>query len=395
MASIDKASAQGKYNEQPSNWNNNIPANEPGKKNNAAIFDIKSLIAAGINPVTGLPLKAGKCGEGFRKEAIKKNLRIIDEQDAVNRYKWYNLPCSISSQDLERMLYYKGQLAFFYMKDSDEFYFMPYALDGGIDFYGRFVSVHPIPFAEGVSDLEKRNIAKQRNYLATLRLKCTYDVVTDPIQMDDITKRCVLIKDYTEQLSQTIIPRQQLQDDVLDIMADMIPFMRTALLNATGVTGMRVQTQDEQSNVEAASKLVDHHALNSEKFVAITGGIDFQELTSGEVAKAEEFLLAMQGLDNFRLSTYGIDNGGLFEKKAHKLESEQQMNGGNTGLVYDDGLSRRQRFCDIANSIWGLGIWCEPSESVMGQDMNGDGMVFDSTDQSGTQQGDQPQEVEE
>lgn len=383
MASINNATAQPK--EQ-----------KAGTQNNAAIFDIKTLIAAGINPVTGLPLKLGNTTDGPRKEAIKKNLRILDEQDAVQRYKWYNLPLNLSSDDLERMIYYKGQLCFFYMEATDEFYIMPYALDGGLDFYGRFNHVHPVPFAEGTNDKEKEKIDKQRNILSQMRLHCVYDVV-DPkeINREVLTKSCVLIHDYTPQLSQTIIPRQQLQDGIIDIMADLIPFMHTALLNSTGVQGMRVTSEDEQSNVTAASALINRAALNSEKYIAIVGKLDFQDLTGGEVAKAEEFLLAMQALDNLRLSFYGIDNGGLFEKKAHTLQSEQDMNRGNTGLIYDNGLARRQRFCDIINSIWDLGMWCEPGEAVVGMDMNGDGIVMDEQDQSGTMSGEQPQGVVE
>lgn len=369
----------------------------PGKVNNAGIYDIKTLIAAGINPVTGQPLiGAGKAAPCERKEAIKKNLRILDEQDAVNRYKWYNLPCDMTSQDLERMLYYKGQLAFFYMPGADEFYFMPYALDGGLDFYGRFNSVHPIPFAEGTSDEEKKRFAEQRNYLSTLKLKCIYDVI-DPedLTMETVTGSCVLLHDYTKQLSQTVIPRYQLQDGLLDQMADMIPYMHTALLNSTGVQGMRVNSEDEQSNVTSASKLIDKAALNGEKYVAVIGNIDFQDLTGGEVAKSEEFLMAMQAMDNLRLSFYGIENGGLFEKKAHTLQSEQDMNTGNTGLVYTDGLAIRQHVCDVINSIWDLGMWCEASETVLGMDTNGDGMAVDNQDQSGMMQGEQPQQVAE
>lgn len=381
MASINNATAQPK--EQ-----------KAGKQNNAAMFEIKTLLAAGINPVTGLPLKLGNSEEGARKANIKKTLRILDEQDAVNRYKWYNLPIGMSSADLERLIYYRGQLAFFYMGKTKEFYFMPYALDGGIDYYGRFVSVHPIPFAEGVNDAEKKRIAEQRTFLSTLKLKCIYDVM-DPkeITANTLTDSCVLLQDYTPQLSQTILPRQELQEGILDIMSDLIPFMRTALLNSTGIHTMRVQTEDEQSNVEEANNLIDQAALTGRKFIAVTGALDFQDLTAGEVAKAEEFLLAMQSLDNLRLSFYGIDNGGLFEKKAHTLQSEQDMNRGNTGLVFEDGLARRQRFCDIVNSIWDLGIWCEPGESVLGVDLNGDGVVADEQDQSGTAPGEQPQEV--
>lgn len=356
------------------------------------IYDLSTLYAAGIDPKTGLPLKLGG-SESMRKRDIKRLLRVIDEQDAVNRYVWYNLPCNLSSQELERMLYYKGQLAFFYMESTGEFFFMPYALDGGIDFYGRFNSIHPVPFAEGTSDEEKRRFAEQRNYLSTLKLKCTYDVMTEGVTKEDITDRCVLLHDYTKQLAQTIEPRQFIQDGILDIMSDCIPFMRTALLNSTGVQGMRVGGEDEESNVKAASASINRAALEGEKYIPIIGTIDFQEMTGGQVAKAEEFLLAMQSLDNLRLSTYGLDNGGLFEKKSHILEAEQAMNAGTVGLVMQDGLSIRQHFCDIVNSIWGLGIWCDISETVLGLDRNMDGAVADEQDQSGTMEGQQPQEV--
>lgn len=381
MASINNATAQAR--EQ-----------KAGKRNNAGTWDIKTLIAAGINPVTGLPLKLGNTSDGPYKEAVRKNLRILDEQDAVNRYKWYNLPLGMSSQDFERLIYYKGQLAFFYLETTNEFFAMPYALDGSIDFYGRFRSIHPVPFAEGTSDDDKKRYAQQRDYLSTLKLKCIYDVI-DPeeVNRELLTQSCVLLHDYTPQLSQNIIPRQQLQDGILDIMSDLIPFMRTALMNSTGIQGMRVQTEDEQSNVTASNALINRAALTGQKYIAVTGALDFQDLTGGEVAKGEEFLLAMQALDNFRLSFYGIDNGGLFEKKAHKLESEQAMNRSNKGLVYDDGLFRRQHFCDVCNSIWPIGMWCEPGEAVLGVDLNGDGVVADEQDQSGTMRGEQPQEV--
>lgn len=90
--------------------------------------NLEALISAGIDPRTGLPLKATSSCKSDLKAQVKKMLRIIDEQDAVNRYKWYNLPCNLSSQEVERMLYYKGQLCFFYFDQLDEFYFMPYAL---------------------------------------------------------------------------------------------------------------------------------------------------------------------------------------------------------------------------------------------------------------------------
>ena len=68
------------------------------------------------------------------------------------------------------------------------------------------------------------------------------------------------------------------------------------------------------------------------------------------------------------------------------------MNAGNEQLIYQDGLTLRQKFCDIVNSIWGLGIWCEASELVTGMDTNMDGVIMDNQDQSGIPN-EQPQEV--
>ena len=354
------------------------------------MYDIDAYYAAGINPQTGLPIKAGDNGLScISKSDIKKQLRILDEQDAVNRFTWYNLPSGLNSRLMERILYYKGQAMFFKIKDN--FYFLPYALDGTIDVYGRFTDVTPLPF----NGSTKAKDGKELPWIPGLKRKVAYDIQMpedyvseegeinwDKIEADQ-ENYCVLLKDYTEQISQTNISRQILQDPILDVMADMFPFMRTALLNGTGVQGMRVNSQDEYANVEAASRSVNRAALEGKKYIPIVGNVDFQDLAGGELAKAEEFLLAMQSLDNYRLSLYGLDNGGLFQKKSHVLEAEQAMNTGTTGLVMRDSLQNRQDFCNIVNSIFGLQIWCEPSEVVMGMDMNGD-MMAGSNEDMGT-----------
>ena len=362
-------------------------------KNNARLIneDVVGLYnSAGINPVTGQPTRVTDNRSSLKND-IRKQLRIIDEQDAVNRYVWYNLPCDLTGQELERMLYYKGQLAFFYFKDLDQFYFMPYALDGTIDFYGRFNTIHPIPMAEGTDDDTKAMVAKQAALLSTIKLDVLYDV---PLELDKSPENyCVLLHDYTKQLSQNILPRQQLQDGLLNVMSDMIPFMRTSLLNATGVSGMRVSSEDDESNVKAANLTVDSAALNGQKWIPIIGNLEFQDLTQGSTAKGEEFLLAMQSLDNFRLSTYGLENGGLFEKKQYQNTMQTSLNGnGQVGNPLQDGLSIRQHFCDVVNSIFGVGISCEISEVATGSDFNQDGAFIDEQDQSGTMVGQQPEQ---
>ena len=348
--------------------------------NNAKLYDPSQLIAVGINPKTGLPIKfAGGTKDGL-KSNIKKVLRIIDEQTAINRYTWYNLPDGLDGQMIERLLYYKGQGMFFYDDQTEKFYFLPYALDGSIDIYGRFTKVKPLPF-NGSSEVEKGDkLTPIAKYITELRREPLYDIWMNEVDMSVLTKHCVLLSDYSKQISQTNIPRQILNDPLLDVMSDCIPFLRTALLSGTGVAGMRVVSEDEYANVKLASAAIDNAALNGEKYIPVVGNVDFQELAGGQIAKAEEFLLSLQSLDNFRLSTYGLDNGGLFQKKSHVLEAEQEMNQGCVGLINQDGLTLRQTFCNIINSITGLGTWCEISENVIGVDENLDGLIGDEQD---------------
>jgi len=343
--------------------------------NNAKLPDVTTLFQAGIDPKTGLPVKFSSCSKAVLKEDIKKFLRLIDEQDAVNRYVWYNLPANITSQELERMLYYKGQLCFFYDKNLEEFYFMPYALDGTIDFYGRYNTIHPVPMTSGTED---KGSKAQAQYLAELKLKCVYGIkLPEELRVEDLDGSAVLLHDYTKQLAQTIVPRVNVNDPLLDVMAECVPFMRTALISSTGINGIRVNDADQQQNVTDAARSVENAALTGKPWIPIIGNVEFQELTNGQLGKSEEYMLAMQSLDNLRLSGYGIDNGGLFEKKAHELQTEADLNGGPVGLVLQDGLSIRQNFCNIVNSIWGIGMWCEPAENIMGADVNGDGLVYD------------------
>lgn len=351
----------------------------------ACLPNLEALIAAGINPKTKLPYKF-EIDNGVKDE-IKKQLRILDEQNAVNRYTWYNLPCNITSQELERLLYYRGQLCFFYHPELENFFFMPYALDGTIDFYGRYNTVHPVPFASGTE--EDKKVDKQKDLLSTIKLDVIYSIPGDDEKIEQLTekflsgKACLLVHDYTKQLSQTIISRQIIQEPILDVMANCIPYLDTCLLANTGVKGMRVSNEGDYPNVLDANAAFKKAALSGKPYIPIVGTTEFQDLAGTNALRAEEYLLAMQGLDNYRLSLYGLENGGLFQKKSHMLEAEQKMNAGKAAIPLQDGLTIRQNFCDILNTLTQLGVSCEIGESVLGVDENFDGVSVTEQEQSG------------
>lgn len=344
--------------------------------------DINTMMAACFNPKTGLPLKFDASGDKL-KDDIKRVIRVIDEQNALERFEWYNLPDGLDGELIERVLYYRGQGAFFYMETTDEFYFLPYALDGNIDCYGRYTGITPLPFNGSV----EAN-GKQKPWITGLTKKPLYGIkLPENLEWSDITDSCVLLHDYSKQISQTTIPRQQLNEAIIDVEAEMIPYMRTACMLGTGVKGMRVSSQDEASQVDWAGEALHKAALTGQGYVPVVGSIEFQELTDGANLKGADYMQAMESIDNFRLGTYGIDNGGLFQKKAHMLETEQAMAGGAIGMVLQNSLSIRQRFCTIVNSIWNLGIWVEPKEPIMGGDINGDGLGYDEDESQGYDMG--------
>lgn len=348
-------------------------------KNNAKIIDVETMLQAGIDPKTGLLLKMEDNDGCGLKDNIKRNLEIIDRQDALNRYVWTGLPKGLTADLIERILYYKGQAMLFYMESNDTFYFLPYALDGEIDCYGRYLGLTPLPFGSGAT---KDNNGKTKPWIQGLVRKPVYDIyeLLERITPEDYTGKCIIFRDYSHGINQMNTPRAILQEGLLDTMAKCIPYMRTALMNSTGIQGVRVSTEDQQHNVNLASSAIEQASLQGRKYIPVVGELEFQELTAGNVAKSEEFMLALQSLDNFRLGQYGIKNGGVFAKKAHMLQDEADNNQGNTGLVYNDGLALRQFGCILANALFGLNMWCEASEAVMGIDKNMDGEMSDEED---------------
>jgi hypothetical protein len=346
----------------------------------AAYYDqstFETLAQAGIAPGAALLKIAARMASAPGSPALLQGIRgllnIVDRQDALTRFAYANEYHGLDAEMIERILYYRGEAMLF--KFGEKHYCLPYALVDGVDEVGRYKGVTPLIFA-GSGGTEK-----DAPWLNGVVFRPVYDV---PVLSDFADKSaeeietfmrtsCVLIHDYSCGIAQQNIGRSRLHDPLLDVMATMIPYARTALMNSTGVMGIPVDAGQETS-VFNASAGVDLAALEGRRYVPILRGTmpEMQELAGGNVAKAEEFFLAMQALDNFRLGLYGIQNGGIFQKKAHELQAEAELNGGAVGLAQEDSLRQRQKALLIYNTIHGGSMWVEPSEAAMGADRDGD-----------------------
>ena len=339
--------------------------------------NLQDLIAAGIDPHTGLPLKLIGGKPQYLVEDAMRSFRLIDEQNALNRFNWINLPDGLSGNLIERILYYKGQGAFAFLEEEGKFVFLPFTLsaptegDSGLDIYGRFKEIQLIQFMGSTE--------KETSLMLGLPFKVRYDIKLEEQDINDLTKSAVILRDYSQQLSQTVLPMALRQEWILRMMAENCAFLRTKLIIGTGINGLKVNSADQIGDVKDLSKGMVDAAASGSPYVGIAGGVELQglEKTNPGTMRSEDYLMALQSLDNIRLSVYGLENGGIFEKKAHITNDELAMNGSSVGLVYQDALSRRKEFADIVNSIWGLNIDCIPSENITGTDLNGDGIIAD------------------
>lgn len=332
------------------------------------LFDVKTYIEAGINPKTGLPSRLGLKGDYGYKNAILRNLEIEDRQIATRRYVWSNCYKGVTGELIEKILYFKGQLMFFYVKELDKFFVLPYTLQGDIGCYGEYIDVSPLVFGDGQDKEDKI-------WIPGLTRRVIYDFVPfeewTPEMMDTC---CVIIRDYGEGLSQKVEPRWMLNRKWLEKLAECLPIARTAILGNSSVRFLKVPDESAKEEVKALNQTIEDSAIGGLPFSAIASNLDVQDL-NGSTNTIQDVLLYMQTLDNLRMSTFGLSKGGLFEKKAHMLQDEANMNSLNSDLIFDDGLACRQTACDIINSVFGGYMMCLPNEVITEIDYNMDGQI--------------------
>lgn len=301
---------------------------------------------------------------------IIKNLRISDEQIAINKFIIHNLPYGLDNNLVNRIIYYRGRGALFYVPEIERFKFLPFCMssDGNksIDEYGRWLVIQPLVF----NGKAQATGNKEEVWIPGMKRNVVYDIqFEEDITPEMFDSSAVILNGYSQQLPQNLIPRQQLTDQLIRVEAMMIPFMRTALANSSGTSTLRVNSEDEQAQAQIASDSIMAAALTGKKWIPVTAPLDFQDLNNqGGRGLVTDYMEAMQSIDNFRSMLHGIKSGGVFQKKAHMLQDEAELNSGmNTAeLILYDEYWQYQKFCDVANSVFGLGLWTELNPGLFG-----------------------------
>lgn len=306
---------------------------------------------------TVVPRRDTRC----RKDAqhtIKEEDRLV----AVNRYKWKNLPFGeVTSQYLETLLYYRYKLIAFKLPDTeDNFIITPYAATG-LSVYGNPNSATPVPVAtgsngeyEGDWGISKEDYEKQKAFFKDMHFKLIYnEQQLESIDESDYDKCAVPLFDFSRGRASTDIPHAIDADGIIDIESRFIPYVNTAAKNATGIKSILVKGPFAEQEMAHANNAIENAALEGDSFVAVQAEMKTEQLTDGKVGTTSEFMQAQQSIKNFRIERLGVANGGVFEKNAHMLESENEVNQSTSQYILQDGHELRQNFLTIFNKMFG------------------------------------------
>lgn len=305
---------------------------------------------------------------------IGESLKIIDFQQYLTRFKWNNLPEGLDSELFERIMYFSGSAMFFYIKDLNRFYFLPYGMSGegeetGIDFYGRFNKLKPYSFngstdGSGEKNGEGKKLSKADIYLSTQirnNIKDIPFVETEEEARAIYENGGVICWDYTPGLAYHNESRNRMSQSYIKYMVKVLIQTKSALINASG---FNLFAADGEQDNDLMQMQID--AINDDreegKLAAVVSKLlgKIENLQSNAPAAMQDFWSSLQSVDNLRLKSMGISNDGLQQKSQYQNIQEQTMDINDSLQVYWNSFLERIKFSAIVNSIWGLEIYPEP-----------------------------------
>ena len=312
-----------------------------------------------------------------KHEAYKKLFSIRDRQQYLNRFTWHGLPPEIDQNLLERMLYLRGKLAFFFF--NGQFYILPFALSGNIDIYGRYKGITPYTFNGTAVEHEPGTIVHQDSvWMNGLEFEPVYDLA-----MPTKGSPAVILTDYSLDVSQDVLPRYKLQEVFFEDMADVMMIISQDLYNSVITFAIVVNDEGQKNAVmdELLSMETDlrKYGINWQVITSKNIG-EIQELKKQSTLNTQSYFEAFVSIDNLRELMLGIENNGVFKKKERQLVGEMELEAGSSDMVLQDALYLRQQFADRINIVFGLNVWVDINEMMKGQDVDGDGTIGDDTD---------------
>lgn len=342
------------------------------------IHDLASIAAAGLNPTKKM-LKYGNLvdqyGNCVTRNPLSYNLdygslydlmRDKNKIDVLERYMWTNMLPGLTQDLIERILFYRGKGVFYYNPDVEKFQFLPFGLNGLIDEYGRYTRVNTLPFT-GVDRVKSADSKKMEKAIYE-ELEIVYDLPYTPEMLEKVrnSKKPVgiILNDSSLDVGQQPPIRSNMCKPILHLMATLMQIINTAMFGCADHNLVKVTTEGEYSSIVNQLSSINSDILHGERFTPIIGELPIETLKTNNTANLEGLFSTFNSLNNLLKSINGVANSGVFEKKAHLLQEEQDINDTNADDVYYNGLRLRQEACILIQAYYGYPIWCESKRAM-------------------------------
>ena len=342
------------------------------------MYDTISIESAGITPSKKI-LKYGNAidqnGQPITPNPLKYNLdyqslydimRQQNQTETYERYMWLDVPPGLTADLIERVLFFRGKGVFYFNEKIEKFQFLPFALNGLIDEYGRYLKVNTLPFT-GMEEKPKKNNEKRLITTVYQDLDIVYDLPYTEEAFRDIQKGKtvgIILNDSSLGISQQPIIRSNYVKPILHLLSTLIQIINTAMFGCADHNAVTVDNESEYESFNQQVDAINRDILLGRRFTPIIGKMPITPLKTGNTANLEGLFNTFNSLTNLLKSITGISNPGVFDKKAHLLQEEQALNGSNADDIYYNGLRMRQEFCLMVQAYYNYPIWCESKRAM-------------------------------
>ena len=342
------------------------------------MYDTTALMQAGF-PLNGKLAKYGNAidsnGNPITPNPLLYNLdynsmfnimRVQNFTETIERYQWVNIPYGLTADLIERLLFFRGKGVFYFNDKVGKFQFLPFSLNGVIDEYGRFTACNTHPFT-GVAEEDESKKKSKTQLLIYENLDLVYDLPYNEETIENIAKGKIvgiILNDNSLMLSQQPVIRSNYVTPVLRMMATLMSIINSAMFGCADHNTIRVENEGELESINNQIDAINLNIIRGKRFTPIVSKLPIEPLKTNNTANLEGLFNTFNSLNNFLKSITGVANAGVFDKKAHLLQEEQELNGSNADDVYYNGLRLRQEFCLMVQAYYGYPIWCESKRSM-------------------------------
>lgn len=346
------------------------------------MFDMEAFNKAGITPSKNISKYTNSVSR--KGDQVVPDLRELDLNydsmfaimrhqnmiETIERYQWLNVPYGLTADLIERVLFFRGKGVFYFNDNVGKFQFLPFALNGNIDEYGRYLMVNTLPFT-GVTDKAKDKANKKPQPLVYQGLEIVYDLpYTEEMlaEIRDMKVKGIILNDNTLSVSQDPVIRNNFVRPVLAMMSSLMMIINTAMYGAADHNLIQVSVEAELDTINDQIAGINQDILRGNRFTPVVGTMPITPIKTTNSGDLEGLFGTFNSLTNFLKSITGVANAGVFDKKAHLLQEEQKLNGSNSDDVYYNGLRLRQEFCILVQAYYGYPIWCASKRGMSGSE---------------------------